>query len=1045
MCKPNTVNKTVNKNCAKTLVGKVCTFNVRGLKDVNKQLNLVNDMDIREIPICAIQESKLSDTDVIQIKSDRGTIYNLYTSACDNRHHGVGFVVHSSLNVKFNPVNNRLCYITLLDSDEKTHIINAYAPTLPNSEKNPTVRETFYEELQSVFESLNKKDIILVCGDFNAKTGSEYENYADVMGRFGRGKANSNGEYLLEFAKNNQLILTNTTFQHKMSQITTWTASFNHRKTNKPVRNQIDYILINKEHRYIINDSRSYCNLYTSSDHKPVIAVLKKKWIRKPVDNDKKEKPIDVEKLRIPEKTHAYKELVAEKFTHFDHEAEPEKMWTDIVDICRTSAREIAGARSKDKLPDNPRDEKIKMLSEKQKKLGKEREASQNTEIRKKLQKERNQIMKEIHDEVRLREEDKILEDIREIEEAKDDSNRMYKAVRKSVQKKKQKLVIKTKEGLTCDAEEANKEITKFFKEMFQKNNIIDNEAEPKPLNPPLSLTEVKKAVKSLKFNKSAGIDNLTSEELKMGPDELLQSITTLINKISSTGKYPEVLNHGILVPLQKPGKPKGPVGNLRPVILSTLLRKVIAICMLNRISQKLYGEENIPITQAAYRPGRSTTEHVLALKLLIEKALSADNYEIIILLKDLTKAFDNVDRSKLLSILKSILSPDELHMIYILLNNTKLQIRYDGELGETFTSDVGVPQGDGLSPILFTLYLAKSLGPSSNYLQSTLSDHSYASTTHIPEMSKPTNKSKVKPITDHTYTVPSTTLSDVPDQLYTAPDPDKPSLPSYLADHNYSTQPSSFNLQQQYADDTCWASTDGERIKHIMNTVSNRFQNFKLSCNPTKDELYYVTRDGAEDWKESKYLGSYFDTISDIKSRKSKAMTAFTQYIHILTNTKLSLAIRNRLFNAYIRSIFLYNSELWSTNKKINNIIDTFQRRLYRKILQIKYPQVIRNTEVYSRFKEIPWSELIRQRRLKWIGHLHRLPADTPVRVALSEATSPYKRVRGGQITTFIKSVNSDLKDINLPPINSTELIEAASDRNQFRKTVRSQLQCVN
>ena len=98
----------------------------------------------------------------------------------------------------------------------------------------------------------------------------------------------------------------------------------------------------------------------------------------------------------------------------------------------------------------------------------------------------------------------------------------------------------------------------------------------------------------------------------------------------------------------------------------------------------------------------------------------------------------------------------------------------------------------------------------------------------------------------------------------------------------------------------------------------------------------------------------------------------------------------------------------------------------------------------MYRIFKEIPWSELIKQRRIKWIGHLHRLPEDAPVRVALSEATSPYKKVRGGQVTTYIKSVNSDLKDINFPPVNSSELIEACSDRNQFRKEVRSRQQCV-
>ena len=101
----------------------------------------------------------------------------------------------------------------------------------------------------------------------------------------------------------------------------------------------------------------------------------------------------------------------------------------------------------------------------------------------------------------------------------------------------------------------------------------------------------------------------------------------------------------------------------------------------------------------------------------------------------------------------------------------------------------------------------------------------------------------------------------------------------------------------------------------------------------------------------------------------------------------------------------------------------------------------MISNSDLYSCFKEKPWSELIRERRLRWIGHLHRLPIDSPVRIALSESTSHYKRVRGGQATTYIRSVNSDLKDLQLPPVNSLELSETVSDRNSFRRLIHSKL----
>ena len=40
----------------------------------------------------------------------------------------------------------------------------------------------------------------------------------------------------------------------------------------------------------------------------------------------------------------------------------------------------------------------------------------------------------------------------------------------------------------------------------------------------------------------------------------------------------------GILTPLQKPGKAEGPPENLRPIILLSILKKILTICLLKRI-----------------------------------------------------------------------------------------------------------------------------------------------------------------------------------------------------------------------------------------------------------------------------------------------------------------------------------------------------------------------------------------------------------------------------------------------------------------------------
>jgi len=76
-------------------------------------------------------------------------------------------------------------------------------------------------------------------------------------------------------------------------------------------------------------------------------------------------------------------------------------------------------------------------------------------------------------------------------------------------------------------------------------------------------------------------------------------------------------------------------------------LRKILAACMLQRINGWIQVE--IPLTQAAYRSGRSTAEQVLTQNNLCEKTMTSYNYECYITLFDMSKAFDTVDRKHLM------------------------------------------------------------------------------------------------------------------------------------------------------------------------------------------------------------------------------------------------------------------------------------------------------------------------------------------------------------------------------------------------------------
>ena len=93
-----------------------------------------------------------------------------------------------------------------------------------------------------------------------------------------------------------------------------------------------------------------------------------------------------------------------------------------------------------------------------------------------------------------------------------------------------------------------------------------------------------------------------------------------------------------------------GPPSNLRPIILLSLLLKILAIIMIQRISGIIL--TRIPVTQAAYQTGRSTTEYVFAVKLLTEMALTHSNYTVHLLMLDISKDFDTVNRKTLFVIL---------------------------------------------------------------------------------------------------------------------------------------------------------------------------------------------------------------------------------------------------------------------------------------------------------------------------------------------------------------------------------------------------------
>ena len=132
-----------------------------------------------------------------------------------------------------------------------------------------------------------------------------------------------------------------------------------------------------------------------------------------------------------------------------------------------------------------------------------------------------------------------------------------------------------------------------------------------------------------------------------------------------------------------------------------------------------------------------------------------------------------------------------------------------------------------------------------------------------------------------------------------------------------------------------------------------------------------------------------------------------------------------------------MYNSEIWTMTKSCEKKIDSFHRNLLRQIMNIRYPNIITNTTLYELTTEMKWSDRIKQNRIRFTGHLLRLPEETPVQQSLKIALTQSQLPRGRPQTTWIKLINNDLQSLNLDQIGSQKLRETASDKKTWKKIV--------
>ena len=107
-------------------------------------------------------------------KHQTGEGHRLYYSREQDKHiNGLSMLVNKNIKhsvIRYHPVNSRLITNCLKEGSFNLTVIQAYAPTTKHDDEG--VGE-FCNQIKGIIDQVNKKDILIIQGDWNSKPGGD--------------------------------------------------------------------------------------------------------------------------------------------------------------------------------------------------------------------------------------------------------------------------------------------------------------------------------------------------------------------------------------------------------------------------------------------------------------------------------------------------------------------------------------------------------------------------------------------------------------------------------------------------------------------------------------------------------------------------------------------------------------------------------------------------------------------------------------------------------------------------------------------------------
>ena len=216
---------------------------------------------------------------------------------------------------------------------------------------------------------------------------------------------------------------------------------------------------------------------------------------------------------------------------------------------------------------------------------------------------------------------------------------------------------------------------------------------------------EILDSIHALKRDKAHGTDLLLNEYFIEFQNYILPIIHNLFNRIFTTGIFPRTWSESIIVPVPKKGDMSDP-NNYRGINLVSCFCKLFTSILNHRLVHWSEKDDIITDAQFGVQPQTGTAEAIFCLSSLINLTLS-NKKRLYCCFIDFKKAFDSIDRIKLWKKLSMYgIRGKLLRIIRVMYQSMKFRVKSAGFMSYLFRSNIGLLQGEVLSPIFFSLYV---------------------------------------------------------------------------------------------------------------------------------------------------------------------------------------------------------------------------------------------------------------------------------------------------------------------------------------------------